>query len=92
MSDIRVHVRVSGAVQGVGYRASTQREASRLGLSGWVRNLADGSVELEAEGPREAVEALVGWCRRGPWGAQVDALERRDLTVVGGGGGFQVRR
>ncbi len=71
----RVHVVVSGVVQGVAFRASTVDEARRLGLRGWVRNLADGRVEAEAEGERAALEALVGFCRRGPPAAQVDALE-----------------
>ena len=62
---VRVRVRVTGLVQGVFYRQSTALEAARLGLSGAVRNLSDGSVELEAEGERSAVEALVAWCRRG---------------------------
>jgi acylphosphatase len=66
---------VAGQVQGVFYRQSTAREAARLGLSGTVRNLSDGSVEVVAEGARVAVEALVEWCRRGPPAARVDELQ-----------------
>jgi acylphosphatase len=62
-------------VQGVFYRQSTVLEATRLGLSGAVRNLSDGSVEVEAEGARSAVEALVAWCRRGPPSARVEGLD-----------------
>ena len=71
----RVRVRVHGRVQGVFFRASMQREAQRLGLSGWVRNCADGSVEVIAEGPRGACEEFVEYCHQGPRGARVDALD-----------------
>jgi len=71
----RVHLYISGKVQGVFYRASAQRVASGWGLSGWVRNLADGRVELVAEGDRPQVEALIVWCREGPPDAQVKKVE-----------------
>jgi acylphosphatase len=71
----RVHAFVAGRVQGVWFRGSTRAEAKRLGLTGWVRNLLDGRVELVAEGPEERVEALVAWCRHGPPHARVDDLE-----------------
>jgi acylphosphatase len=71
----RVHVVVSGLVQGVAFRASTVDEARRLGVRGWVRNLSDGRVEAEAEGDRAALDALVQFCRRGPPAAQVDDAE-----------------
>lgn len=71
----RVHLRIYGQVQGVFFRASTEAEARRLGLTGWVRNCPDGSVEVVAEGPRAKLENLVAWCRHGPPHAQVDHLE-----------------
>jgi acylphosphatase len=71
----RARLRVTGLVQGVFYRQSTAIEAARLGLSGSVRNLADGSVEVVAEGSREAVLALQAWCRRGPPAARVESVE-----------------
>lgn len=67
--------RVSGRVQGVGFRAATRAEAVALGLSGHARNLADGRVEVLAAGRREALAALAGWLRHGPPLARVDALE-----------------
>ena len=69
--DARAHVIVTGRVQGVSYRAYTEREARRLGLRGWVRNRSDGTVEAVFEGPRATVEAMVAWCRRGSPAARV---------------------
>lgn len=71
----RARVRVRGLVQGVYFRAETQRRALAAGLSGWVRNLPDGSVEAVFEGDPAAVQALIDWCGRGPRGAQVDQVE-----------------
>lgn len=71
----RARARIRGRVQGVYYRASAREEALRLGLGGFVRNCDDGSVELCAEGPRAAVQALLRWCERGPPAARVDAVE-----------------
>lgn len=67
-----VHLVVVGRVQGVGFRARAIAEATRLGLSGWVRNRMDGTVEARAEGTAEAVAAFVAWCRRGPPAAVVE--------------------
>lgn len=85
----RAHVRVTGRVQGVYFRASTQRVAASLGLTGWVRNAGD-DVEAVFEGPRGAVERAVEWCREGPAHANV---ERVDVTweEPEGLGGFTVR-
>ncbi len=70
-----VHVRISGRVQGVGFRAWAERQAAALGLSGWVRNRADGGVEAVFSGPEEAVETMLAACRQGPRHARVDAVE-----------------
>ena len=75
MSARRVRVLVFGMVQGVSFRWSAEREARSLGLTGWVRNRADGSVETVAEGAEAPLRAFVAWCRRGPPGAAVDRLE-----------------
>ena len=71
---VRAHLLISGIVQGVGYRYHCRREAIRLGLAGWVRNLDDGRVEAVAQGPREQVEALIAWCYRGPSEARVSDI------------------
>lgn len=87
---IRRRVRVSGLVQGVGYRWSCTREAVRRGVAGSVRNLPDGSVEIVAEGPADAVEGLVAWAGRGPSGAEVRHVEVLEEPPAGERG-FVVR-
>jgi acylphosphatase len=74
----RIHAIARGRVQGVGFRASAAHEARRLGLSGWVRNLMDGTVEVLASGDDAAVDQLVTWLRRGPRGAHVTGLDVHD--------------
>ncbi len=73
---VRCHLRMSGRVQGVGFRFFAERVARELGVSGFVRNLPDGRVEVLAEGEKGAVETFIGELRRGPIGAIV-----RDVTV-----------
>ena len=72
-----VNLLVIGNVQGVFYRASTLEQAQQLNLTGWVKNLADGSVEVVAEGSRYALEGLVEWCKRGPPTAEVEHVSVR---------------
>lgn len=74
-------LRIEGRVQGVGYREWLVREATRLGISGWVRNLRDGSVEAVLAGEEAAVQALLSSCRRGPRLARVDGIEERFCEV-----------
>lgn len=83
--------RVHGRVQGVGFRAYVHRNAVKLGLTGWVRNVDDGSVEAHAQGPAHQVSALEGLLRTGPrWGEvrHVDVIESSPLA----GDGFLVKR
>lgn len=86
----RVRAVVSGRVQGVSYRASTVDEARRLGLVGWVRNKADGTVELEAEGPDDKVAALLTWCNDGPPAARVERVATEEITPTGAERAFTV--
>ncbi len=72
---VRVQLTIRGRVQGVYFRASTLYEAQRLGLTGWVRNCADGSVETVAEGSKNKVEVFIAWCRVGPSGARVKDVD-----------------
>ena len=84
------HLRIEGRVQNVGYRAWMVREARRLGLSGWVRNRPDGSVEAVVAGPEPAVQALLTACRRGPVAAHVDRIVE-DFAELPEGEGFDQR-
>ncbi|MDA8098752.1 MAG: acylphosphatase [Nitrospiraceae bacterium] len=75
MATLRAQVIVHGRVQGVWFRQSTKDEAERLGVTGWVRNLPDGTVEAVFEGETKKVEEIVGWCHRGPSGAEVTGAD-----------------
>lgn len=88
----RAHVWITGRVQGVAFRWETVRAAENHGVVGWVRNLPDGRVEAVFEGPREAVEAVVAWCRRGPARAQVDDLKVTWEAATGQHPRFQISR
>jgi acylphosphatase len=84
---IAIRLRIEGRVQGVGYRAWLEREASACGLRGWVRNRRDGSVEALLIGPADAVEAAIAACARGPRLAGVSGIERNS-DVDDGSHGF----
>jgi acylphosphatase len=91
MDAIRVAIRIEGVVQGVYYRYATQQKAEALGVRGWVRNRADGSVECLAEGERAAVEALIRWCHQGPAGARVEKVTTQEEEYSGDVKGFSIR-
>jgi acylphosphatase len=92
-SPARLHAVVRGRVQGVGFRATTQHEAHKRGLAGWVRNLADGNVEVDAEGDRTHLESFLAFLHRGPWGAHVDGVDAHWSAAAGGAPfPFEVRR
>jgi len=81
---------IEGRVQGVGFRAWMVREARRLGLAGWVRNMPDGSVEAVIAGPEPAVQALLTACRRGPAAARVDRIAESFAEPPDGDGFHEV--
>jgi acylphosphatase len=87
---VRARVVVSGRVQGVFFRDSCREQARAEGVAGFVRNLMDGSVEAEFEGPPATVDRMVAWCREGPPRARVDEVTVERVAVVGGGS-FRVR-
>ena len=87
----RVHVFVTGRVQGVFFRAECAREARSRGVAGFVRNVPDGRVEAAFEGPVQAVDDLVAWCHRGTEWSRVDGVEVAEETPRGEGA-FDVRR
>jgi acylphosphatase len=87
----RLHLRVRGRVQGVFFRRATADEAQALALSGWVCNLADGRVEIVAEGRRPALQALAAWAHQGPPAARVTEVEERWEEFKGEFRDFRVR-
>ena len=92
MSDdtVRRHVTVHGDVQGVFFRETARRRATEAGVSGWIANRSDGSVEAVFEGPADAVEQLVEFCNEGPTAASVERVEAREEQPQGLSG-FDVR-
>ncbi|HLX66334.1 MAG TPA: acylphosphatase [Puia sp.] len=86
-----VHLIISGRVQGISYRAATRDFATRLALTGWVRNTPDGNVELTATGPEPALKQLIAWCHHGPPLAVVNdvSVQRVPETPFNG---FEIRR
>lgn len=91
-SSKRLRAVVRGRVQGVGFRYSTQEEATRLGLAGWVRNLPDGGVEVEAEGDGAALEDLLRFLAQGPRMAHVQSVVPQWLQPAGLTRPFQVKK
>ncbi|WP_397547453.1 acylphosphatase [Rhodothermus marinus] len=87
----RLEARVTGRVQGVGFRQFVRYHARRLGLTGWVRNEPDGSVYLVAEGPRELLEQLLDVVRQGPPAARVDEVQVHWLPARGEFEAFEIR-
>jgi acylphosphatase len=87
----RLRIIVRGRVQGVFFRASAARIARTAGLKGFARNLADGSVEIVAEGPRPSLENLLRWSRRGPPGARVDEIVSEWANATGEFADFEIR-
>jgi len=86
----QVSLVVRGRVQGVFFRASTQREARRLGLTGWVRNRNDGSVEVLAEGEEDELKELIGWANKGPTASRVERVDVRWRSFVGDFSDFRI--
>jgi len=89
--NIRVHLVISGRVQGVWYRGSTKQRAEDLGLTGWVRNCESGQVEVVVEGTNVAIDKLVSWCRTGPSMARVTDVRIDFEDYSGEFVGFRVK-
>jgi acylphosphatase len=91
-NDKHVSMKISGKVQGVFFRASTQEKAEELGLTGFVQNEPDGTVYLEAEGNPETIKQLEAWAHHGPEKARVDKVEVKELDKLEGFKKFEQRR
>jgi len=87
----RVHVFISGRVQGVWFRSYTEAEAKKLGVKGWVRNLPDGRVEAVFEGEDSAVDKMVAWCHKGSPYAKVEKVEVIEEPYKGEFTDFKIR-
>ena len=88
--EIKVHLWISGHVQGVFYRTACKDEAERLKLSGWVKNLANGQVEAVFQGPDQAVQLMLDWCKKGPPMAHVNEVHVVSETVSQDLKGFRI--
>jgi len=88
---VRVHLKISGRVQGVFFRASTVAQAQRLGVTGWVLNRPDGSLETVAEGSRAKIDEFIAWCRHGPSRAEVRQCDISWQESTGEFNGFHIR-
>jgi acylphosphatase len=88
---ITQRLRIRGLVQGVGFRYALREQARRQGLSGWVRNRTDGTVEAVVQGPPERVNELTLWAQRGPPGSRVDDLQLEFLAEEPEHAGFELR-
>lgn len=88
---VRTHLYISGIVQGVCFRAYTQETAQDLGLTGWVRNLHDGRVEIITEGQKDKIEQFIQWCHKGPPGATVDNVEIEWMNATNEFKDFEIR-
>ncbi|MCD2449639.1 acylphosphatase [Methylicorpusculum oleiharenae] len=86
----QVRILVSGRVQGVYFRAFTQKKAKNLGITGYAKNLSDGRVEIVASGSEDAVDQLIKWCYKGPITARVDHVETESLNGEAIPPGFNV--
>jgi len=91
MAEVARHVRVTGRVQGVFFRAWAQGQARELGVSGWIRNCPDGSVEAHLGGEEDCVDRMIARMRQGPSNAQVEEVEIEDVPAEGLGR-FELRR
>ncbi|MBK6691955.1 MAG: acylphosphatase [Myxococcales bacterium] len=92
MATKRVQLIVRGRVTGVYFRASAQREARRLGITGWVKNRNDGSVEILAEGEEDSIKEIVSWAHHGPAAARVDGVDVRWRSYSGEFADFRIEQ
>lgn len=88
---VTLHMKVHGRVQGVGFRFYTQQQASRLGVQGWVRNEADGTVEVLAQGDKATMQKFVAAVKKGSPASQVEHVETKEIRRARGHKSFQIK-
>ncbi len=91
LNKTQVKVIVSGRVQGVFFRAHTQKTADSLGLKGYVKNLANGDVEAVFEGEKPALTQMIAWCKKGPAAARVDKIRSKEIPEITGFETFEIK-
>lgn len=91
MRPFALHVVIEGMVQGVGFRQAAARNARKLGITGWVRNLNDGRVEAWLEGPEARLAEMLDWCRKGPALAEVRRVETSEQPATDGYASFEIK-
>jgi len=87
----RIHAVIHGRVQGVFFRETTRGQARKIALSGWVQNLADGTVETEFQGEEKSVARMLGWLAQGPRLAEVTRVDSREVAPVSGETAFVIK-
>ena len=88
----RLHLVISGRVQGVCFRMYAQEEAESVGVTGWIRNCPDGSVEVVVEGEEQEIGEFLAWCRHGPPHARVMGVREESLPATGEFASFDITR
>jgi acylphosphatase len=88
---MQANITIKGLVQGVFFRAHGQKEAQRLGLSGWIKNNPDGSVSASIQGSRQAIENFIKWCKEGPKAAKVGSVNVEWMDEVKRLEGFEIK-
>lgn len=91
LKTIQIKVNVNGRVQGVYYRAETKKAADKLGVTGYVKNLPDGSVEAVFKGNAPLVEKMIEWCHNGSENAKVDQVSKKNIDSLEDFSAFEVR-
>lgn len=86
----RLHLKIYGRVQGVYYRSSAQDKARELGLSGWAKNMTDGTVETVVEGEEKMLRDYIWWCKKGPAAARVEKIDETWEEPTGEFNGFSI--
>lgn len=86
-----VHITINGKVQGIWFRANTKQKAEQLGITGWVKNIPNGSVEAIFEGEENCIKEMIDWCQHGPPQAKVENIEIKEQSITNGFDEFLIK-